>query len=70
MPDTEISQELKKISGLLALQTIAGKSKGESAAILSACGFSNKDIAMLISTTEASVRAHISNAKTRSEESK
>jgi DNA-binding NarL/FixJ family response regulator len=66
VPDDDISCELKKLTGLMALQTIVGKSKEESASLLSACGFSNKDIAMLISTTEASVRAHISNATHKS----
>jgi DNA-directed RNA polymerase specialized sigma24 family protein len=63
--------ELRKIANLLALQQVRDLKKGDAAVILNLSGFSNKDIAALLGTSEGSVRGLLSLArKGRSAESK
>lgn len=63
MESSDLVVELRKISRLLALQQIQKLAKGEQARVLSAAGFSNKDIAALIDTSEGSVRAMLSQGR-------
>jgi DNA-directed RNA polymerase specialized sigma24 family protein len=65
MESDALALELRKIARLLALQQIAKLSKGEQARTLSAAGFSNREIASLIDTTEGSVRAMLSQSRKR-----
>jgi DNA-directed RNA polymerase specialized sigma24 family protein len=63
--------ELRKIANLLALRQVADLKKGDAAVILNLSGFSNKEIATLLGTSEGSVRGLISVArKGRNGESK
>lgn len=60
-----IAVELKKIARLLALEQTRQLAKGEKAQLLNACGFSNKEIASLIGTSEGSIRAMLSQGRKR-----
>lgn len=62
------SPELAKIASLLALLLTKDQPKAAAVSTLSACGFSNKDIAGLVGTTEGSVRAMMSQARRKSSE--
>jgi DNA-directed RNA polymerase specialized sigma24 family protein len=67
----DIATELRKIANLLALRQVADMKKGEAAFALNLSGFSNKEIAALLGTSEGSVRGLISIArKGRNGESK
>jgi DNA-binding NarL/FixJ family response regulator len=59
----ESSSDLNKIASLLALIVTKDQPKGVAALTLSACGFSNKEIAALTGSQENSVRAMISQAR-------
>lgn len=60
-----VAAELRKIANLLAIREVRDLKKGEAALILSLSGFSNKDIAALIGTSEGSVRGLLSIARKR-----
>jgi DNA-directed RNA polymerase specialized sigma24 family protein len=60
-----IAAELRKIANLLAVREVRNLKKGEGALILSLSGFSNKEIAALIGTSEGSVRGLLSAARKR-----
>lgn len=57
--------ELRKIANLLALREVADLRKGEAAKVLSTSGFSNREIATLLGTTESSIRGFLSMARKR-----
>jgi DNA-binding CsgD family transcriptional regulator len=59
----DIAVELRKMANLLALRQVADLKKGDAAMILSLSGFSNKEIAALIGTSEGSVRGLLSIAR-------
>jgi len=61
----DLGSELRKIANLLALHEVAGLSKGDAAMLLSAAGFSNREIATLVGTSEGSVRGLLSMARRR-----
>lgn len=63
-----VATELRKIANLLALGQVAKLTKGEQARVLGICGFSTKEIAALIGTTEGSIRALQSQARKRASE--
>ncbi|MFT4283570.1 MAG: sigma-70 region 4 domain-containing protein [Protaetiibacter sp.] len=58
---------IDKVANLLALLLIKDTNKSAGAATLAASGFTNKEIAGLLGTTEGSVRAFISQAKKKAE---
>lgn len=58
-----VAAELRKIANLLALRQVADLKKGKAALILNLSGFSNKDIAALLGTSEGSVRGLLSLAR-------
>ena len=62
MSSEAVAVELRKIANLLAFRETKDLNKGERARILSTAGFSNKEIAALIGTTEGSIRALLSQA--------
>lgn len=55
--------DLAKIANVLALLLTKGQPKSATAATLSACGFSNREIASLTGSSEGSVRAMISQGR-------
>ena len=59
----EVGVELRKIATLLALRQVADMKKGEAAFVLNLAGFSNKEIAALLGTSEGSVRGLLSLAR-------
>ena len=63
-----IANELRKIANLLAIRQVGDLKKGEAALILSLSGFSNKEIAALIGTSEGSVRGLLSIARRKGED--
>lgn len=58
-----VVQELRKISNLLALTAVRDKSKSEAVVLLAAAGFGPQESAALIGTSDASVRAMLSQAR-------
>lgn len=60
-----IATELRKIANLLAIRQVQNLKKGEAALVLALSGFSNKEIAALIGTSEGSVRGLLSAARKR-----
>lgn len=60
-----VADELRRIARLLALRQVEKLTKGEQTRVLSACGFSTKEIASLIDTTEGSIRAMLSQGRKR-----
>ena len=67
----DVATELRKIANLLALQMVRDLKKGDAAMLLSLSGFSNKEIAAILGTSEGSVRGLLSIArKGRNGESK
>ena len=67
----EVAAELRKIANLLALQQVRDLKKGEAAMLLNLSGFSNKEVAAILGTSEGSVRGLLSIArKARNGESK
>lgn len=61
-----VAEELRKIARLLALKQVENLTKSEQTRVLNACGFSTKEIASLIGTTEGSIRAMLSQGRKRS----
>ena len=61
----ELASELRKIANLLAVQQVKGLKKGEAAVLLSTAGFTNREIAVLVGTSEGSVRGFLSAARNR-----
>ena len=59
----DIASELRKIANLLALRQVTDLKKGDAAMVLSLSGFSNKEIAALLGTSEGSVRGLLSVAR-------
>lgn len=57
------TRDLAKIANVLALLLTKDQSKSATAATLSACGFSNREIAALTGSSEGSVRAMISQGR-------
>jgi len=57
------AESLSRIANTLALYLVREMSKGEQSALLALCGFSTKEIALLIGTSEGSVRALLSQRK-------
>lgn len=68
MESEVVAAELRKIASLLAFRETKDLNKGDRARILSTAGFSNKEIAALIGTTEGSIRALLSQARKRATE--
>lgn len=67
MAATDDNGPLDKIANLLALLLTRELNKSAAVGTLSSAGFSTKEIAALIGTTEASVRALASQARKRAE---
>lgn len=67
MAPSDDSAALDKIANLLALLLTREMTKSSAAGTLSSAGFSTKEIAALIGTTEASVRALASQARKKAE---
>lgn len=65
---TESSPELAKIANLLALLLTKDQPKSAAVSALSACGFTNKELAGLVGTTEGSIRAMLSQARRKTAE--
>lgn len=61
------TQGIDKIANLLAMLLIKDMNKSTAAATLASSGFSNKEIAALLGTSEGSVRSFISIAKRKAE---
>lgn len=68
MEGDAVAGELRKIANLLAFRETRDLNKGERARILSTSGFSNKEIAALIGTSEGSIRALLSQARKKAAE--
>lgn len=62
---SEEAGDLAKIANVLALLLTKGQSKMATAATLSACGFTNREIAGLTGSSEGSVRSMISQGRKR-----
>jgi hypothetical protein len=60
-----VAAELRKIANLLALRQVSDLGKGDAARVLSLAGFTTRDIAALIGTSEGSVRGLLSLARKR-----
>lgn len=60
-----VVHELRKISNLLALAAVRDKQKSEAVVLLTAAGFGSQEAAALIGTSDASVRAMLSQARKR-----
>ena len=60
-----VAVELRKIARLLAIQQVHDLKKGEAALILNLSGFSTKEVAALLGTSEGSVRGLLSIARKR-----
>jgi DNA-directed RNA polymerase specialized sigma24 family protein len=63
MPEESVSAELRKMARLLAMAAIAERTKGQAATLLARCGFANQEIALLLDTSEGSVRALLSQGR-------
>jgi len=57
---SDVAAELRKVANLLALRHVADMKKGEAAMALNLSGFSNREIAALLGTSEGSVRGLLS----------
>ena len=57
------TDSLGKIANVLALILTKDQSKGSAAATLNSCGFTNREIAALMGSSEGSVRSLISQAR-------
>ena len=57
----DIASELRKIANLLALRQVADMKKGEAAFALNLSGFSNKEIAAQLTTSEDTVKGQVRN---------
>lgn len=55
--------ELKKIANLLALNAVRDRPKSEAVVLLASAGFSSAETAALVGTSDASVRAMLSQAR-------
>lgn len=64
----EESTDLAKIANVLALLLTKETSKSATATTLQSCGFSNKEIAGLTGTSEASIRAMLSQSRRKAGE--
>ncbi len=60
-----VAAELRKIANLLAIRQISDLKKNEAARLLNLSGFSNKEVAALIGTSEGSVRGLLSFVRKR-----
>jgi hypothetical protein len=60
-----IAAALRKIANLFALWRVADLKKGEAATVLDLAGFSYREIAALIGTSEGSVRGLLSASRKR-----
>lgn len=60
--------ELKKIANLLALRQVADLTKGEAALVLATVGFSTREIAALLGSSEGSIRGLLSLGRKRAAE--
>lgn len=60
-----VGSELSKLVRLFALQQVKDLKKGEASQLLSLAGFSNREIAALLGTSEGSVRGFLSVARKR-----
>ncbi|MDL9979036.1 sigma-70 region 4 domain-containing protein [Microbacterium candidum] len=58
---------IDKVANLLAVLVVKDMNKSTAAAVLATAGFSNKEIAGLLGTSEGSVRSFISMAKRKAE---
>lgn len=67
MAATDDNGALDKIANLLALLLTREMTKSNAVGTLSSAGFSTKEIAALVGTTEASVRALASQARKKAE---
>ena len=63
-PDATVA-ELRKIAHLLAIQVVRDRTKSDAVVLLAQAGFSPAESAALLSTTDASVRAMLSQARGR-----
>jgi DNA-directed RNA polymerase specialized sigma24 family protein len=61
VPEFDASaNELKKIANLLALRQVRDLTKGEASLVLDMVGFSTKEIAALLQSSEGSIRGLLS----------
>lgn len=60
-------QGIDKVANLLALLVVKDMTKTSAIGVLVSAGFSNREIAGLLNTTEATVRATMSAAKKKAE---
>jgi hypothetical protein len=58
--DVSSAEELRKIGNVLALMLVRDMPSSQKAATLSICGFSNRESAIILDTTEGSIRASLS----------
>lgn len=58
---------IDKVANLVAMLLIRDMNKSAGAAVLASSGFTNKEIAGLLGTSEGSVRAFLSQAKKKAE---
>ena len=66
MPENDaVATELRKIANLLALQQLKNLTKTDSVRVLAAVGFSTREMAALLGTTEGSIRALLSLGRKR-----
>lgn len=66
----EQSPDLARIANILALLLTREMNRSAAASTLSSCGFSTKEIAGLIGSTEGSVRALLSQSRKKSVDAK
>lgn len=58
-----VLHELRKIANLLALGAVRDRPKSEAVVLLAAAGFGSQETAALIGTSDASVRAMLSQSR-------
>lgn len=63
MATSSDSEGIDKVANLLALLIVKDMTKSAASSVLSAAGFTNKEIAALLGTTEDSVRSYVNTAK-------
>ena len=66
MPEPDqVAVELRKIANLLALQQVDDLTKTGAVRVLDCAGFSTREMATLLGTTEGSIRALLSQGRKR-----
>jgi transposase len=65
MEESDVAAQLSKIANLFALEQVRDMSKGRAALLLSQAGFSTREVAALLLTSESSIRGMLSMARRR-----